>query len=164
MSLRSRLYSAAEVEFVFENTLPGSKLRSLFHDLIATEGPLSAKRLGHPMINAKEERATWRTLLETGEDVVRECAEVGFSTYCNDVSYKPWGYRNSKTYIRYGHYLEVEEWLDDRYPLFENIRSPSPRPASKSVEQIPPTPVKGRKPTSSTDDEKTESQLEILGS
>jgi hypothetical protein len=39
-TFEARFFSAWETEFVFENRLPGSKLRLLFHDIVATEGPL----------------------------------------------------------------------------------------------------------------------------
>jgi hypothetical protein len=121
---QGKFYSAWETEFVFANTVPGSKLRLLFHDLIAMEGPLSKKRLSHKKFDEKAERQTWRNLLVKGGDIINDCIEVGFSTFVDDKDEKPWDYKNYSPYTQDSPYIEAGEWLDEKDNVLDEIVRP----------------------------------------
>jgi hypothetical protein len=108
-------YQSFEAEFVFANTTPGSKLRSLYRRLIATDGPLRGQRFAIESEDLPQHEA-WLVLLARGGDLVRECAQDGFTNFIEEDEKLPWGKNNCGQYMQEVDNVSTEEWLERRHP------------------------------------------------
>ena len=112
-----------EAEFVYNHTLPGSKLRLFIRDSIAVEGPLSIKRLSQKCYDADTEREDWLDLLAKGGDLVRESVLNGFSHWKEYDALMPWARHNRNKYMEKVEALTPEEWLAKKYPTLNSNAS-----------------------------------------
>ncbi|EPE31778.1 POZ [Glarea lozoyensis ATCC 20868] len=107
-----------EAELVFNNTAPGSKLRLLFRDIIAADGPLLLGRRGSGKEHQdKSESERWLLLLAKGGDLVKDCVMTGFTTPIKDYEEQPFCTHNRGKYIeKIESKPSAKDWLKQKHP------------------------------------------------
>jgi hypothetical protein len=99
--------SAHEAVYAFENSIPNSKIRHFFRDMIAYAGPFSPKRdLPWGSHDA------WEKVLERGGEVVKACAKIGFSQDL-ELEKAPWTPENRQKYMVDMDELDPVGWYDN---------------------------------------------------
>jgi hypothetical protein len=102
-------YGFSDTKFVYANTKRNSKLRLLYKDLIAGNGPL---RFTLQWVDHEE----WMLLLAKGGELVKDCIQDGFTNSRKSDKRQPWGRMNYERYLQKRRSLEVKARIKKRYP------------------------------------------------
>lgn len=90
---------AATAQYVYSNTIPGSKLRSFLCDVIQFEGPFAAETTaGWEKDEVQIYHAEWISLLGQGGDIVTDNIKTGFRKHGVKRS-TPWGNERISKYL-----------------------------------------------------------------
>ncbi|TVY65575.1 hypothetical protein LSUE1_G009174 [Lachnellula suecica] len=82
------------VQYAYENTVSGSKLRAFIKDMILVEGPLNGA------LADEDDEEAWRDLIRCGGDLVIDIAlEGSFNSYEN-VDKRPYYWKNQPKYLQ----------------------------------------------------------------
>jgi hypothetical protein len=100
----------SDTEFVYDNTMPNSKLRVLYRDLIAGNGPLRYA------LNTRD-HDEWLLLLAKGGDLVKEWIQKTFSSPRKDDANQSWAEKYRRKYLQKVDDVRVSDWPRKMYPI-----------------------------------------------